>query len=228
MDATDVLTKRVSELRDRNRDIYTSRVLAFLDKQKELTTENLSDINAYLTPKVMELQSHLWITDTVSYRYGVTVPVEGQYFIRVNDPAITSIQINGVESNVSKTTPLQAGYYQIEIRKNSPAKPTVLLELQSFTKIEKTTDPISLFVYPFTFDSRWKLVTKSQQSIQQVLVNGYANGWILSKNDNVSTFDLRYMPQRVFIIGFWVSITSLIVGGYYLITLIRRNHHKLL
>ncbi|MCL5252992.1 MAG: hypothetical protein M1351_02740 [Candidatus Thermoplasmatota archaeon] len=65
-------------------------------------------------------------------------------------------------------------------------------------------------VFSQAYDSSWILKSKSEGIIQfrHVLVNGFANGWIISLHPGIYTFVLTYKLQDTFILYSYVSAIS--------------------
>jgi hypothetical protein len=75
---------------------------------------------------------------------------------------------------------------------------------------------IGLVVFGNTYDPGWKLALSHGSVIRHIVVNGYANGWLV-KGRGVSRFTIVYGPDREFvdgeIVGLCVGLGGLLLVG---------------
>lgn len=97
------------------------------------------------------------------------------------------------------------------------------LDTTKYTVSFATSAPNSILTFSDRFDKGWSLKSFEKN---HVLVNGFANGWII---DKPSTYSLRleYKPQSTFKLGLIVSGFSVLAGVIYLAILIIKERRKI-
>lgn len=85
-----------------------------------------------------------------------------------------------------------------------------------------TSFPNTALIFPSRFDKGWSLESFEKK---HVLVNGFANGWIIDKPATYS-LKLEYEPQKVFQLGGFVSLFSVLAGIVYLIISVKKERRK--
>lgn len=110
-----------------------------------------------------------------------------------------------VSKDLQGGTTKEASYQKI-----NPTKYVV-----SFT----TTVPNTALIFSSRFDKGWSLESFEKK---HVFINGFANGWVIDKPAAYS-LKLEYQPQKVFQLGAFVSLFSVLVGILYLIAFARKR-----
>jgi hypothetical protein len=171
---------KLNVLKDRQADFYRARALAFLIKQRELGDLAVQEI---LSPLIATLQKDNWVSSESTYRFGITLPVQGMYTVKSTDGFFNTI------------TEISSGYHRFEIPKsNGKDPPKLLLVLESEPRHGGINN---LIVFPYSYDSRWKFDGK------HVMTNGYANGWL--SDIPIEEFKPVYTPHKIFQIGLVIS-----------------------
>jgi hypothetical protein len=227
----DEIARLWQSLSDRDKTLYANRLYAFLQKQKEYIIQSGLTVPKNATELLGELKNSTWVSDDVTFRMGLTIPVDTSYRL-VTVPSNLLVTLNGKDISVnSSLILLKSGYYRISIPKlNSKTIPilfaktlgsnssdnmqtiAVPLYTTDFSFTVKLSDAPTLFVYPYTYDSRWKATIKGAKTVlPHVLANGYANGWILPNSGSV-TVSVTYGPSKEFENGLLVSSVFILCG----------------
>jgi hypothetical protein len=135
---------------------------------------------------------------------------------------IVYVDLDSSDVKISNITPkpsivynrINPTYYTVEIRDVSMPFMLVLSE---------------------TYNTNWKLSTLDSNPDSDIkshhLVNGYANGWYIEpsnidENQNYSLL-LEFMPQRLFYIGIFISVLTVISCSVWLVMLQSKSFQKL-
>lgn len=108
---------------------------------------------------------------------------------------------------------------QIEFKQINPSKYSV--------KITGNKAPFTLALLE-NFSYGWKAFAMSQgkkeliSPAKHILVNGYANGWLLDANADYNEISLEYTPQRWVYLGVLISSISVLLVGLICFILIKR------
>ncbi len=206
------IMKTLGQLDGRDEDIYTSRVLGFLRKQAESGTD---EVQTFTRTIISELENKLWVSDQKYYRYGITVPMKGTYRIQTAS-SVTSLSVNDkvIQNGVLNT--YESGYYRIVVPRHSDMPPKIFFSFINSDSSVLTNKPRNIFIFPYTFDTRWKLTSSGYKTALHVPVNGYANGWI-APSETTELPKIEYAPQVAFYKGLFISGLSLVSSLIYLV-----------
>lgn len=218
---------------------YTSRLFAFLTNQEKYYKDYSTALNLLnkLNSFISDLQQSLFVSDNTKQRYITEITQKGTYIVRLFFYSGDTVSINGVVVHDKDEITLEKGIAKLELLRIQNENPIIFLEQKSlntqpvkyvnnFTRknssISIESDQYSnyLLVLPETFDDRWKAMIKDEKEIiseyKHVLVNGFANGWIINSN-KPHTVILYYKPYNDFILGLLVSLVSLTSGIVWLL-----------
>ena len=85
--------------------------------------------------------------------------------------------------------------------------------------ITKENDTSELLVFSELYNSGWSAKYADNNYIPEsnhLLVNGYANAWVLDKPGNYDLF-IRYQPQQLLNMSYKVSLLSIVISSFLLI-----------
>lgn len=192
----------------RDQIVYAARIMAFLKRQKEwvnIQPEISSELITKLQGLSDKMASHMWISDEAVYRFGAFIDIQDYYEVTTFPSSPVKINMIDYESTTDMLLPV--GYVKIEVDKDQS------LTIPSVYVVSKTTTlpAKSLFIYPYSFDTRWKLMNGNSIRSSEYLTQGYANGWIVEEQD-VKTLTVVYGPQEIFYRGVLISLVSVCVG----------------
>lgn len=221
----------VTELKDRERDVYSSRVMAYLDAHAQDTKEE----------SIRSIQSLVWKAEDNTYRFGVTLPKGGAYAVWVpdSDAYARRFTADGIAYSLGDRIPFTSGYHRLALTaKNTEGTtdatvPVFLKETLSAREIETPTvtfrqeNPTRYSVEvsdakePFVlilnqrFDNGWGLsIDGRRQEYYHTEANGFANAWIIPKTGTYELL-LYYMPQEYVYAGAIVSGIALVLALSY-------------
>lgn len=200
-----LIISKVQLLSERDRIIYTARVLAFIKYQSSYFKENP------IQEQINELEKQLWVTNEKSYKLGISLE-QGSYVMRVF-PNDYRVQINGKSYSDGETVSIPGSYIKAEIERVSEEKPFLFL-LTNNIAVEN-----QIFVSKQTFDRRWFIKDNGIRKQSEFMVNGYANGWNVHSNKN---YELVFGPQNVSALGEIMTMASLISAVLFLLLKVRR------
>ncbi|HEX8965862.1 MAG TPA: hypothetical protein VF820_05520, partial [Patescibacteria group bacterium] len=100
----------------------------------------------------------------------------------------------------------------------------------SFEKINPTeykvnvvgADSSYLLAFLEKYSDLWKVYDAKNHEIsaQHVVVDGYANGWYVSKTGSYTLY-IKFLPQQFFILGLWTTVISGIILLFIIVILVR-------
>jgi hypothetical protein len=108
---------------------------------------------------------------------------------------------------------------KVEFKQVNPSKYLV--------KITGNKDPFTLALLE-SFDNGWKAFVKVQgkkepiSTSKHILVNGYANGWLLNANTDYNEISLEYTPQIWVYLGMLISSISILLVGLLCVVLAKK------
>lgn len=237
----------LSALSDRNRDVYANRVIAFFDAHRRaiVDKEHLSYVVEIIDDSLERVRPLTWMSDNSDvYRFGVTVPQNGQYSFYI--PHLASydsvVDIDGVKFSTTKSMPLTTGYHHLAmVARNSGGttdeivSPVFLYRVLSpniifggdvsfqrinstrlIAKVQNATNPHTL-VFNERFDPGWSIAINGiRQDFSHVEANGFANAWIVPKKGTY-TISIYYRPQQYFYLGLLITCFSVFFATTYLV-----------
>lgn len=220
----------------RQRDLYASRVLAYAQAHAR-DREAVVPFVAQLTQHVSSLA---WKAEGGTYRFGVTVPVDGKYRLWTPEPQWydATFTIDGMKYPYETLLSLSGGYHRIEMSAKNQiisqdAVPPVFLEKRqdtelklipptvTFTRVSLTRYDVQVkdaqtpFVLVFNqrFHPGW--VIRNAEEYAHTTANGFANAWIISRRGTYA-LSLVYAPQKQVYIGSIVTAIMVVIGLAYL------------
>lgn len=234
-----------NRLSGRDRNLYAIRIKAYFESQllTLMQHRNLQSEESLLETNIQLVGKESWYTtDTAYLRFGFTITAPGTYEMYYPDAHLyaSQVRLDGAYVSSSGSVYLKEGFHTAELHRinmdtsifNGP--PALFIE-QSFGGKKMGTpqltyirvNPTHYVVHvsgasePFIlqlnqqYDPRWKASSLSDDN--HVEINGYANGWYVSKTGDFDVV-LTYGPQRIFYAGVIISgiaiLTILIVVSY--------------
>ena len=78
-----------------------------------------------------------------------------------------------------------------------------------------------------SFNSNWELFLNGKEigKDNHIIVNGFANGWIVNEKGDY-TLDIKYKPQKYFYIGWLVTFIFLFISLFYVIYTTLKNYGR--
>lgn len=107
---------------------------------------------------------------------------------------------------------------QVEIRFKKQSQ--TLYEVE----VNKKSIHKEVLVFSELYNTGWKLVDQKSLKVtpfQHILVNGYANGWVIDQTGEYHLL-IKYSPQENVIISNWVSVIA-VVSSILAVAIIKRN-----
>ena len=146
---------------------------------------------------------------------GCGAPIEladGVHRLRVVPGAISGFDVDRIVLDSEAPTPPPA----------ATLPPTVATDSVADTRIELTvgaSDADSWLVLAQSWNAGWTATVDGESLGAPVLVDGYANGWLLPGSDAQRTVVLDWTPQRIVTIALWFSLFA----GLLVVTLLVRT-----
>ncbi|MDG7036702.1 MAG: DUF3367 domain-containing protein [Nitrososphaerota archaeon] len=85
------------------------------------------------------------------------------------------------------------------------------------------TEPF-LLVFTQSYSPGWSLLLNNNVDNKHLIVNGYANGWIINQSGLI-TLKLEYTPEHWFIIGSFVSLITFVILAIYIVASYKWQPH---
>ncbi len=233
----------------RDRNTYAIRLLAYIESHVHAlaSLQGMSGADAVsqrLDEMTKNLQRNVWMSEGSTYRYMILLDEEGTYELEMNtNPSdVVHISLDGVTHQLGSPARLTSGLHTIEVSlvDEHVWRPYVFLKKSiqrdfgspphiTFTKLNPTkyiahvnnsSDRQFLLVFKEQYDPRW---TTSITGATHVMVDGFANGWIIN-TPGVYDVEVYYMPQGYFYIGLVITGgTILIIGIAYGMSIMKRR-----
>jgi hypothetical protein len=125
---------------------------------------------------------------------GVAVLTAGPHVVAaVGDGAIDTLTVESAALGRSKRVPMDVGYHSpVDITAAVPPSRGFLL------------------VFNASYHPGWQAWLDGRR-LAHVPVNGFANGWLVPRVDRTSQIEIRFEPQRGFVVASWISALSMVV-----------------
>ena len=232
-------------LQGETRDKYGIRLLAYMEAHKKIIALNellkQDTIQEWLETSIELIQKDIWMSTFHSYRFFATISKEGFYRIDTNieQELIESVKIDGRYVSIADQLQLTQGSHNIELEINQASYPLVFKPILTLgttqqaenydfsvpvefkmnnptsysIRIEKNPKTPFLILFKEQYDPQWEI---SIPNAKHIIVDGYANGWIVENLTNAE-FSISFRAQKFTNIGLVISLVSVIVLGYFLL-----------
>lgn len=186
------------------------------------------------------LSEYRFVSEGRTLRYYVTIPASQAYTISMR-PISSNARLfhNGAPLSPAARVSLSEGLQKFELVLPNPIEvseaprlyitdtktdiapnpaPKVTYVRNSPTEIRGTVEASEIpFLLTFgdKFHDDWRLDLTPVSSTDHILINGYANGWVIPTGPK-RTFRIFYFPQKLTDIGIIVSAIALSAMGYFL------------
>lgn len=253
LEALEMSSKKINELTARDFLYYTARLHAFILKYEEFVQQHFpkeTEMLQKIKTSSETLKKNLWVSDAEAYRMVINLPEEAFYVISVY-PYNKDLKVSMDGQNVSTDSEikLSQGVHKIEIPKTEEKIPLVSFsnKRKELSKFETQTqihigsqtptfydlEVIAkekgryLLTLNQTFNPGWKIYKKDEMKLindaTHVKVNGYANGWIISMEEN-QRYIIRYEPQENVYTG--IIVTAIFLLTSFIIMAKQKIHRE--
>jgi hypothetical protein len=141
---------------------------------------------------------------TRAVAYPIMIPAHQKAIIQINQPS-TTVQLGTTSLSFDNATQTSTAPPQVSF---SAVNPTTY-------QVNVSTSHPFVLVFSAPYDPQWEAYYGTPQSFQlfnqqvpekdQLMVNGYANGWYISSTGNF-TMTLYYTPQNLYYLGLSISV----------------------
>ncbi|MEK9143915.1 MAG: hypothetical protein AAB481_04815 [Patescibacteria group bacterium] len=246
------ITEILGALYGREKDFYSNRVMAHLDAQlRDIKgVDDTQNVIKTIEDTQKAILPYIWMADKDVYRFGVTLPSDGDYTLWMPDASVYTkqVEIDGKIDSFNSKIKLAAGYHRfaltpLDIRDamDEIVSPVFLYSQHepTYTKVPSVsfvqknptlyevavTGAQSPFVLVLNqrFDPGWGLAIKGvRQGYYHQEANGFANSWIVPKTGDFM-LTLYYIPQQLEYVGGLITIVTFVAAVGYGAMMIRRK-----
>lgn len=246
------ITEILGALTGREKDFYSNRVMAHLDAQLRdiKVADDIQNVTKIIEATQKAILPYIWMADKQEYRFGVTLPSDGDYTIWMPDASVYAkqVEIDGKIDSFNLKIKLAAGYHRLALTpldshdamdeivspvflysQHEPTYtrvPSVSFVQKNPTRYEvAVTGSQSPFVLVLNqrFDPGWGLAIKGvRQDYYHQEANGFANSWIVPKTGDFM-LTLYYIPQQLEYVGGLITIVTFVAAVGYGAMMIKRK-----
>jgi len=219
--------------------LYSDVSKRYIARITTLTEFQRNELNTYFDGLKNSVDPLVWMTKSTSdirYEFETATDSIFEAVITNTRTPLPSIEIDNVTYEDYRSITIASGYHRArmmspsidggfvpqlffkKIGDKTQTVPSVTFKKVSptkyFVEIKNATKPYIL-VLNESFDRRWQVHMPSEnftvQGKDHGKVNGFGNGWYMEKTGDY-TLEISYWPQKLFIIGAFVTGISILIG----------------